>query len=300
MRRILLSLGCAGLIAVGLAVGEEDIATTRPVKIGLSGSLFRDVPEVIIAAMSRPFNAALSSETGGMTGELVKIGDPNDLPRQLADNHVQFGIFTGYEFAWAREKYPDLKPLSIAVSEPVRPQVLVIVPSNSRVKKFADLKGLTLSRPRTCRPHALLCFDRWLLDQGQECNHFFKKITVQAESSETIDDVAEGVSQAALVDNSIWGWYQKNKPKRTAQLRVAFRSEEFPPTVVAYYPGNLDETIVQRFHQGMLTAHHTITGKQLMSLWKMTGFQEVPKDYEESLKEILKAYPAPTGETGKK
>jgi ABC-type phosphate/phosphonate transport system substrate-binding protein len=284
-------------LALGPGAGGEELS--RPVRIGLSGSLFREVPEAVIAAMSRPFNTALSSEVG-LTGELVKIADPNDLPRRLADNSVQFGLFTGYEFAWARQKYPDLKPLSIAVTEPVRPQVFVIVLASCTIKKFADLKGVTLSRPRTCRPHSLLCLERWAQIQGQEPSRYFAKINVLAESSETLDDVVEGVSQAALVDNATWGWYQKNKPQRTAKLRVAVKSAEFPATVVAYYPGNLDEKTVQLFHQGMINAHTTPTGKQLMSLWKMTGFKEVPSDYEQSLEDILKAYPAPALGTVKK
>jgi hypothetical protein len=43
----------------------------------------------------------------------------------------------------------------------------------------------------------------------------------------------------------------------------------------------------------MLQAGESAEGKQLMGLWKMTGFQDIPKDYPEQLKESLKAYPPP-------
>lgn len=297
-RWTLLALGCAGLCLAGLAAAEET-APARTVRIGLSGTLFRDVPEAIIGAMSRPFNQAMSAEVG-IAGELVKAGDGYDLAGRLMDNREQLGIFTGFEFAWAKQKYPDLKPLAVAVAGKEPPHAVVVVPAGSAVKEWADLKGKCLSHPRAIRPHVQLYLDRQIQLLETRKNDFFRKVVVNPESTEVIDDVAEGVAEAGLVDNVTWDWYCKNKPKRTAKLRVALQSEKFPATVVAYYPGNLDDKTAKLLRKGMLNAHENATGKQLMSLWKMTGFEEVPKDFEQSLKEIAKAYPPPVKTDAKK
>ena len=43
----------------------------------------------------------------------------------------------------------------------------------------------------------------------------------------------------------------------------------------------------------MIAAGRTAMGRQLMTLWKLTGFEEVPDDYERTCAEIGKAYPPP-------
>jgi ABC-type phosphate/phosphonate transport system substrate-binding protein len=281
------------------ASGEGLGTSTNPVRIGISGGLFRDVPSTVVSAMSLPFNRIMSAETG-MTGELCKVDHYTDLAQQITDNRLQIGILTGYELAWARKKFPDLKPLTVAVSGKHKPQALVVVAANSDVEQWSDLKGKTLSRPRCTRPHAMLFLERNITALKQDVKNYFAKVNINAESSEALDDVADGVSEAALVDNVVWDAYKKSKPKRSAQLRIAIESEMFPPTVVTYYPGNLDSATIKQFRKGMLNAHESATGKQLMSLWKMTGFEEVPEDYEKSLKEIAEAYPPPAKTDAKK
>jgi ABC-type phosphate/phosphonate transport system substrate-binding protein len=291
---LFLLLGGTVLLAVPVLFAEETSSTDRSISVGVSGELFRDVPASIISAMSQPFSKAMATETG-MSGELVKVNDTLDLAQRLVDDRVQLAICTGYELAWARQKFPMLKPLALAVSGPERPQVLVIVPKESKVKCWGDLKGVALSRPRASRPHALLVLERHV----QEPKQFFHCVNLKGEAIEALDDVAEGTAQAALVDNVLWESYQQTKPKRCARLRVAIESEKFPPSVVTWCPGNLDDRTVQKFRQGMLNANEDPIGKHLMSLWKMTGFQEVPADYEESLREIVKAYPAPEAKAKK-
>ena len=43
----------------------------------------------------------------------------------------------------------------------------------------------------------------------------------------------------------------------------------------------------------MSTAHTTVMGRQLLSLWSMAGFQPIPADYENHLAESLKNFPPP-------
>ena len=43
----------------------------------------------------------------------------------------------------------------------------------------------------------------------------------------------------------------------------------------------------------MITAQQTALGRQLLTLWRMSGFEPIPKDYDQILAEIVKAYPPP-------
>jgi len=288
---VLMLLGVGCLLSSSGAAAERG-SVVRPIRIGVSGALFREVPDAIVAAMSRPFNKVMVAETG-MNGELTKVSDPFAMAQDLLDNRLQLGIFTSYELAWARQKYPDLQPLMTLVGEEAKPQALVVVPAKTPVKQFADLKGKTLSRPKASKPYAMLFLERQAATLNEDPKQFFTKINVNTEASEALDDVAEGVSDAALVDISTWDAYRKAKPGRSSGLRIALQSEKFPATVLAYYPGNLDQATVKQFRKGMLQASDNPSAKPLMNLWKMTGFQEVPKDFEASLKELVAKYPPP-------
>ena len=48
---------------------------------------------------------------------------------------------------------------------------------------------------------------------------------------------------------------------------------------------------------GLLNAKQTLLGRQLLNLSKLTGFETVPDDYERTLTDIVKAYPAPCKNT---
>jgi hypothetical protein len=67
----------------------------------------------------------------------------------------------------------------------------------------------------------------------------------------------------------------------------------FPAAVVAYHPGVLSDETLQRFREGMLNANKGALGRQFMALWKLTAFEAIPEDYEQTLIQILKAYPLP-------
>src|SRR5437879_880819 len=121
MRSIKLGLA-AGLVAAGLAglVTGPPAAGGEPkggtVRIGLTETLFRDNPEARLDKTASPFKSLLEAQTG-LSGQVVSGIKPDDLRQQLKDGKLQLAIFQGFEYAWARQKDPDLKPLMIAVNQ---------------------------------------------------------------------------------------------------------------------------------------------------------------------------------------
>ena len=60
-------------------------------------------------------------------------------------------------------------------------------------------------------------------------------------------------------------------------------------------PGAFLETILERASVGaaLLDAGQTPRGRQMLTLWKLTGFEPVPADYAQTLADIVRAYPPP-------
>jgi ABC-type phosphate/phosphonate transport system substrate-binding protein len=272
------------------APGESAAPGGKVVRVGLIATLFRDVPEPIMQVAMRPFKSLLEDQTG-MTGELVAGGDAGNLAKLLKEDKVQFGVFHGVEFAWARQKNPALRPLILAVNGRPAMHAVVLVRQESKAAGCADLKGKTVALPADSREHCRLFFDRRCVAPGCCPEKFFGKVHYPRDVEEALDDLVDGKTDALVVDGLTHEAYQKLKPGRAARLRTLLRSEAFPAAVVAYHPGSLSEDLLARFRDGLLAASSSRRGQRLLEMCKITAFRIVPDNYEDMLKDIAKAYP---------
>jgi len=282
--------GLAGLVPAPRAGGEE--LKTSAVRIGLASTLFRDTPDVLVNTMMRPFKSLLESQTG-LTGQLMPGIKPDELGQQLKDDKVQLGVFNGIEFAWARHKHPDLKPMMLAVNQQKYLRAYVLVRNDSSAAGLLDLKGKTLAVPRRTREHCHVYLERHCQALGKTPKEFFDKVTTPPTMEEGVDAVVNGQVDAVLIDGVFLTWYEERKPARFARLKAIEKSEVFPAAIVGYCANALDETTLRRFREGMLTAKENPRSVQLMTLCQMTGFEPVPADYDKLLKDIVKSYPPP-------
>jgi ABC-type phosphate/phosphonate transport system substrate-binding protein len=299
-----LPLGLATL-AVGLVLGPiaapaQDKVAVETVKIGMVSTLFRDVSPAMVQIMMPPFQTLMRAQTG-LEGEFVTVANAQGLGGQLSEGQVQLGVFHGFEFAWAQQKYPDLRPLVIAVNRLRTLHAYLVVRSDAKVAGLADLRGKTLALPRKTREHCVVFLERECRQMKCESKEFFGKIVNHSSIEDALDDVLRDNVQAALVEGVSLDSYNQVKPGCFARLKVLKQSEGFPASVVAYRQGAIDDVTLAKFREGMITANQNARGKELMAMWKLTAFENVPADFQQSLDAILKAYPAPaTGGAGRK
>jgi ABC-type phosphate/phosphonate transport system substrate-binding protein len=298
MRRDTIRAGAAAA-ALGLtyfllqpAPGASAAPGGKVVRVGLVGTLFRNMPEPIMQVAMRPFKSLLEAQTG-MTGELVAGGDAGNLATLLKQDKVQFGVFHGVEFAWARLNNPSLRPLIVAVNERPAMHAVVLVPLESKAVTCADLKGKAIALPADSREHCRLFFDRRCVAPGCCAEKFFGRVNSPTNVEDALDDVVDGKLDALVVDVLTLEAYQKLKPGRAARLRTLRRSEPFPAAVVAYQPGALEEDLIARFRDGLLGASSSRRGQRLLEMCRITAFKVVPANYEQMLKDIATAYPPP-------
>jgi ABC-type phosphate/phosphonate transport system substrate-binding protein len=273
--------------------GEPGAVRPAAVRVGLVRSLFRDVPVPLVQAALRPFGALMHEQTG-LQGELLDIADADALGEQLAGDQLQLGVFHGYEFAWALQKHADLVPLMIAVNQEPRVDIHLIVKQDCPVSDFAGLKDRVVTVPRGGRAECHLVLERAALARGAEPAKFFGRVVIAPTGEDALDDVADGMAQAAVVDGLCLKCYERRKPGRAARLKELQAPQTFPAPVVAYHAGALNEATLRRFREGMMAAGRQARGKQFLSLWKLTGFEKVPDDYKQLLARTFIAYPPPS------
>jgi ABC-type phosphate/phosphonate transport system substrate-binding protein len=264
------------------------------VRIGLVSSLFRETPEAVVKVVMRPFLSLLEAQTQ-VTGELVAGGDAARLSQKLKDQQVHFGIFHGFEFAWARLQNPGLKPLVLCVNGNGNGvlRACLVVGRDSKFSSVGDLRGQRVGMPCFSREHCQLFLERRCTPPGTDPAHFFAKVTRPESAEDALDDVQQGRCAAAVVDAAGLQVYRKFKPGCAGDLRTLLESEPFPPAVVAYQDGILAGALLARFRDGMLAANSTERGKQLLELCRITAFCHVPADYDHMLDSIVRAYPPP-------
>jgi ABC-type phosphate/phosphonate transport system substrate-binding protein len=287
-----LAVAMVVVIHSGRCRAEEESPSAPGIRIGLVNTLFRDTPESLFKLMTRPLKSLMESQTG-MTGTFDPGGECRILGRELQDDKFQLAVFHGVEFAWVRQKHPDLKPLVIAIRDGQPMYACLVVKNDSKVTCLADLDGKALAMCRQCREHCRLFLERRCEGCGKCPHKFFAKITAPTDTEDALDDVVDGAVDAAIVDSAALERYQRMKADRFAKLKTAVKSEAFPPAVIAYKPGVLSEEALKRFKTGLITANQNPKGKQLLTMCRITCFEAVPENYEEMLLSIAKAYPPP-------
>jgi ABC-type phosphate/phosphonate transport system substrate-binding protein len=288
------------LLAVCCVLGQsqhsfpaEESAPARAVKIGVVNTMFRDTPPSLISLLSRPLKVLMHAQTG-VDGDLELAGDPISLAKKLKAHKVQLGVFHGFEFAWARQQCPELKPLVISVAQHRLMHAHLVVRKDSPVRTCGDLKGKVVSLPSISRAHLHLFLERRCPAWGSDPKKFFAEVRRPSDPEDALDDVVDGVIAAAIVEREALDRFQQNKPARLNKLRVLQQSETFPASVIAYYPGGLDEATLKRMREGLISADKSPQSKDLLKMCRITNFEDIPADYEQLLAEIIKAYPPPT------
>jgi ABC-type phosphate/phosphonate transport system substrate-binding protein len=298
-KRLMFSLGVSpqrgalgGAVIVALLLLPPAAVKPQPgkvLRIGASGSLGdgKSKKEKVAVEALQKFIA----EETGLANEITHEKDWRELAEKMAKGQMPLGMFQGYEFSWAQEKYPTLHPLAVAVNVHVYQSAYVLVRKDSKAKDIAALQGQNLALPITDQGFIRLFLNKETKTvNGKKPEEFFAKISTPATTEEAIDDVVDAVVQATVIDRAALESYKRRKPGRFNQLKEMTQSQPFPPGVVAYYDAVLDKKTLHRFRDGLINASRKEKGETLLTLFKLSGFQAVPADFERVLAETRKTY----------
>lgn len=251
--------------------------------------MFRDVPPDLVQAVATPFRDLFRKQTG-VESEIEMVADCNILANRLMEKQVHFGVFHGFEWAWIRDRYPQLHALVVTIP-PKKVQACIVVHAHSRAEKPADLNGVCLTLPVAAKAHTYLYIDRLMqtLPKGSCCPTPHGEWGADA----VLDAVAEGKTPAGLLDAATVSAYANSRPGMFKQIKVLCQSDPFPPTVIVFRKGGVDPTTVEKVRSGLVQAKDNAHGRAFLFLWKLKGFEDVSAAYEADLQRILKAYPPP-------
>jgi hypothetical protein len=169
----------------------------------------------------------------------------------------------------------------------------LVVRRDAPASALADLKGKTLALARSGQGYGRLFVAAQSRLAGQDPRAFLRHIDSFEEAETPLDDVVDGKQQAAVVDRLGLETYQRRKPGRFARLKKLSESTPMPPTLIAYYDGNLDPQTVTRLRDGLTNAHKQIKGQVFLTLFRLTRVDPPSRNCERVLADTRKIYPAP-------
>src|SRR5262249_38425125 len=188
-RTVLLPLGLTVFLAFSAAVGQP--RKIDVLRIGSSGSLASEAPGGKEEAALKTLKTFIKDETG-LDNEIIRQKDWRELADKLAKRQLHLGVFQGFEFAWAQEQYPALKPLAIAVNVYRYPVVYVVTSRNNAARDFAGLEGQSLALPATGQGYLRLFVERQAEALGKKPSSFFSSMQTRENVEDALDDVVDG------------------------------------------------------------------------------------------------------------
>jgi hypothetical protein len=176
---------------------------------------------------------------------------------------------------------------------------VVLQPFGALMKEFTGLDGKMVlgGEPMNLAKELEHC--RLFLGRAcSECGSmnpqsFFSQVVASSNVERGLDDLCLGKVDCVVVDTVSLDNYSDIKPGCRARLAVLKNSEQFPTGLIAYRDGLLDEETIGKFRTGLVNGNKTDRGREMMGLFRITAFENVPDDYEQNLIDILKSYPAP-------
>jgi ABC-type phosphate/phosphonate transport system substrate-binding protein len=230
-----LALGLATPLLIPGAPAQGQGAKLDVLHIGTSGPLTGASTTKEKAGMET-LRSFIKEETR-LTSEILHQKGRQELTDKMAKGELQLGVFQGYEFAWAVERQPKLKPLAIAVNVYRYPVAYVVSSRENKAKEFADLKDHSLAVPATGQGLLSLFIERQSAVYGEHADKFFSKVTTPDNVEDALDAVVGRKVQAVVIDRAALEAYKQRKPGRFNRLKELTHSQPFPPGVVANTTG---------------------------------------------------------------
>jgi ABC-type phosphate/phosphonate transport system substrate-binding protein len=307
--------GRTGILVALLAMlaGFADGQERSGLRIGTSGTLAPSSSKQKEKTAVDALQSFIKEETG-LNDQIERAKDWRQLAEKLAKGEVQVGVFQGFEFAWAKHDFPQLQALVVTTTNDTYPYVSVMTRKDNQAADFAGLAAATVAVPASGAPFLRLYLDKECAAQGKDVKSFFGKMSAPENPEDALDAVVDRGAQVAVVEHASVDSYKRRKPGRFNQLKEVAHSQTFPPAVIAYATGDgatngkttastqpgsafhksgLDNNTRQRFLNGLLNASKTERGESMLTMFRISGFQEPGADFSKVLEQTRQTYPAP-------
>lgn len=199
----------------------------------------------------------------GRPVQLVDRDNYDQLLKLLRQGELDASFICAGPYVEGHEKF-GLEILAMPLVDGV-PQyyAYIIVPKDSLVRDFTDLRGKTFGfiDPKSNTGRIVPAYE--LARRGESPEHFFKKVVYTYGHDHSIMAVAEKMVDGAAVGSHVWEFLARTKPELVSKTRIIarFGPYGFPPFTVTRA---MDAETKLRLRKILLTMHEDPRGRQIL------------------------------------
>ncbi len=177
------------------------------------------------------------SEKTGRTVKLVDRDSYSEINNLLRKGLVDIAFVCGGPYVVGHDEFG----MELLVAPQVNGETVyysyIIVPADSPVDKFEELRGKTFAFTDPNSNSGKLVPDYMLAKMNETPDSFFMEYIFTFAHDKSIKAVANKLVDGAAVDSLIWEYYKKTIPELTSRTRVIMKSDPYgiPPVVVSPY-----------------------------------------------------------------
>ncbi len=287
--------GCFGALLLSLAGANQANAAAKAladekevIQLGMPESIFQGIPEWQRKLGVGPFLKMMKQQTG-FDGNVNFAPDAMTLAEMINGGKVHIGVFQGHEFAFAKNKYPELMPIMVA--SPLQPsQAFCVVRWNCKAQNIGGLMHHKISLPPIHRDYCEMFLAKQKEDH-MKGKTFAGQLTA-SEAAEAIQDVIDEKCGCTIVDCATINFFQRVYPGQFKNVKILCQSDPLPNGCIVVKKDALNGQMIAKIRQALMNAPNDPIGKPMLATWKLKGFEKVPDDYDLQLKKVLKTYPA--------
>jgi phosphonate transport system substrate-binding protein len=210
---------CAGLVALFCVYAGPASAADPPVKIAITPVLVEHYLEV-----NKEWIAYIGERIGRPT-ELVQRKSYQEISELLAQGKVDVGFVCGAPYVIDHVQFGE----ELLVGPQVYPEgpiyfSYVIVPSDSPITRFEDLRGRRYAFSDPLSNSGKLVPTYMLAKMGETPESFFQKYIFTYSHSANVEAVAEHFVDGASVDSYVYDYLAQTNPELTAKTRIISKS----------------------------------------------------------------------------
>ena len=162
----------------------------------------------------------------------------------------------------------------------------IIVPRDSRVKTFDELRGGVFAFADPGSNTGKLAPTYMLAEINETPDTFFLKYIYTFAHDKSIRMVAEKMVDGAAVDSIVWDFYNKTAPEVTSKTRIILKSPPYgiPPVVVS---SGIDPEIKNRLREIFLGLHEDEKSKKILKKMMIDKFVMTSDSQYDSIRKMI-------------
>ena len=256
------------------------VAATEPLRIAITPVLVEHYLDV-----NRQW-VAYVGEKLGRPAELVQRRSYKEISDLLQQGQVEVAFVCGLPYVIDRAKFGEELLVAPQVYEegPVY-YSYVIVPSDSRVERFEQLRGKRYAFSDPLSNSGYLVPTYMLARMGETPSGFFKRYIFTYSHSANVEAVAVKLVDGASVDSYVYDYLAATNPALTSRTKIIHRSPPhgITPVVIRKETGRRLKEQIRKVFLGM---HEDPKGREILKNMMIRRFVVVPDSLFNSIREM--------------